>query len=115
MKRAGEEDEECARRELLEETVYRARVLRMAWSFHPVPVLHRENNVVSRKGLEKAEQRLNEDEAIEVVEIPVGGALEMLRNGLAEDAKTIKGYAGWLRNRPGCWERLGTNTHIFQH
>lgn len=95
-RRVGEDEEECARRELLEETGYRARVLRKALSFYPAPGYSTEKiTLFLAEDLEKAGQRLEEDEAIEVVEKPLGEAVEMLRNGLIEDAKTIIGLY-WL-------------------
>jgi ADP-ribose pyrophosphatase len=116
-KTAGEDDEECARRELLEETGYRARVLRKVLSFYPAPGYSTEKiTLFFAKGLEKAEQRLEEDEAIELVEKPVEEALEMLRNGLVEDAKTIIGLY-WLAERlkqSGAPDGAVTNTHIFE-
>jgi len=115
-KKAGEEDEECARRELLEETGYVARFLRKVWSFYPAPGYSTERiTLFLAKGLEKVGQRLDEDEAIEVVEIPLGKALEMLGSGLVEDAKTLIGLCWLALELARRWERLGTNTHIFQH
>ncbi|MEM2056922.1 MAG: NUDIX hydrolase [Thermoproteota archaeon] len=95
-RRVGEDEEECARRELLEETGYRARVLRKALSFYPAPGYSTEKiTLFLAEGLEEAEQRLEEDEAIEVVEKTLEEAFEMLRKGLIEDAKTIIGLY-WL-------------------
>lgn len=95
-RRVGEDEEECARRELLEETGYRARVVRKVLSFYPAPGYSTEKiTLFLAKDLEKAGQRLEEDEAIEVVEKPIEEALKMLRNGLVEDAKTIIGLY-WL-------------------
>lgn len=95
-KRVGEGDEECARRELLEETGYNARTLKKVWSFYPAPGYSTEKiTLFFAKDLEKAEQKLEEDEAIEVVEISIEDAMEMLRKGLVEDAKTIVGLC-WL-------------------
>lgn len=95
-KGVGEEDEECARRELLEETGYSARILKKIWSFYPAPGYSTEKiTLFFAKDLEKAERRLEEDEVMEVVETPIEDAVEMLRNGLVEDAKTIIGLC-WL-------------------
>lgn len=95
-KKEGEEDYECAQRELLEETGYKARVLRKIMSFYPAPGYSTEKiTLFFAKGLEKAEQSLEEDEAIEVFETTVEDAAEMLKNGTVEDAKTIIGLY-WL-------------------
>jgi ADP-ribose pyrophosphatase len=94
--RTGENEEECARRELLEETGYRARFLRKILSFYPAPGYSTEKiTLFLANSLEKGEQTLEEDEAIEVMEIPVEEAVKLLENGLVEDAKTIIGLY-WL-------------------
>lgn len=95
-KKVGEEDEECARRELQEETGYKARLLRKVWSFYPAPGYSNEKiTLFAAEGLEKAEQSLEEDEALEVLETTLEEVAEMLRNGTVEDAKTIIGLY-WL-------------------
>ncbi|MCX8183841.1 MAG: NUDIX hydrolase [Crenarchaeota archaeon] len=106
-RRVGEDEEECAHRELLEETGYRARVLRKVLSFYPAPGYSTEKiTLFLAEDLEKAEQRLEEDEAIEVVEKPLEEALVMLRNGLVEDAKTIIGLY-WLAEQLKAAGRVG--------
>lgn len=91
-KRNNEEDEECARRELLEETGYRASTLRKIRSFYPAPGYSTEEiTLFLASGLEKAEQSLDEDENIDVLEATPKEVFEMLREGTIEDAKTIIG------------------------
>ncbi|MEM4168635.1 MAG: NUDIX hydrolase, partial [Thermoproteota archaeon] len=67
-----------------------------ALSFYPAPGYSTEKiTLFLAEYLEEAEQRLEEDEAIEVVEKTLEEAFEMLRKGLIEDAKTIIGLY-WL-------------------
>jgi ADP-ribose pyrophosphatase len=41
--------------------------------------------------LRQTAQRLEDDEAIEIVRLPIDGALQMITDGEIEDAKTIIG------------------------
>lgn len=91
-KRNNEGDEECARRELLEETGYRASVFRKIRSFYLAPGYSTEKiTLFLASGLEKAEQRLDEDENIDVLETSPSEVFKMLCEGAIEDAKTIIG------------------------
>lgn len=83
-KRDSENNEECARRELLEETGYKARILKRVRSFYLAPGYSTEMIALFiARGLEMIKQSLDEDEAIEV--------LENVKSGIIEDAKTIIG------------------------
>ncbi|MEM2087566.1 MAG: NUDIX hydrolase [Thermoproteota archaeon] len=91
-KRNNEADEECARRELREETGYRASILRKIRSFYLAPGYSTEKiTLFLASGLEKAEQSLDEDENIDVLEAAPKEVFKMLREGTIEDAKTIIG------------------------
>ncbi|MEM2940474.1 MAG: NUDIX hydrolase [Thermoproteota archaeon] len=97
-KRNNEEDEECARRELLEETGYRASILRKIRSVYLAPGYSTEKiTLFLASGLEKAEQSLDEDENIDVLEAVPREVFKMLREGAIEDAKTIIGIYELMR------------------
>jgi ADP-ribose pyrophosphatase len=97
-KRKNEDDEECARRELLEETGYRASIFKKIRNFYLAPGYSSEKiTLFLASGLEKLEQNLEEDEDIEVVEAPFEEAFKMLDEGIIEDAKTIVGIYELIR------------------
>jgi len=88
----GEPPLECARRELAEETGYRAEEFAPMASFYTSPgfcdeVLH----LFHAKRLTKVGQALDEDEILRAQKVPVPRALEMIRTGEIADAKTIAG------------------------
>ncbi len=88
----GETPEDCARRELLEETGYRAGSLKKLVQFYVAPgynteVLH----VYLATNLDKAEPRLEEDEEIEVLKVNLKETLRMIERNEIEDAKSIAG------------------------
>ena len=88
----GEPPLECARRELAEETGYRAEEFAPMASFYTSPgfcdeVLH----LFHARGLTEVGQALEEDEMLSVLKVPMGRALEMIRTGEIADAKTIAG------------------------
>ena len=90
-----EGDEEPVHRgrvELEEETGYRAGRMLPAGHFYPSCGFLTEKLYLSLAfDLEKTEQRLEWDENIEVVEMPLSEARERLRTHTFEDAKTIIG------------------------
>lgn len=97
-KRKDEDDEKCARRELLEETGYRAHIFEKIRSFYLAPGYSTEKiTLFLASGLEKVGQSLEEDEYIEVVEVPPEEAFKMLEKGVIEDAKTIIGIYEFMR------------------
>lgn len=86
----GENPECCARRELEEETGYKAGRLAKMFSMYTAPgysteVLH--SYLAER--LERGEVRLEEDEELAVEAIPLGEAIEMVRRNEICDGKTI--------------------------
>ncbi len=87
---AGETIEECAMRELEEETGYKCSDLRKIMEFFPAPgssteIIH----VYVATGLTKTRMRTEEDERINVQIIPIKAALEKVRSGEIRDAKSI--------------------------
>ena len=88
----GESPDEAAPRELEEETGHRAGSLTKMTEFLATPGMCDERmHVYLAQDLEPTAQRLDEGEHIEVVPTPIGEALEMVRDGRVEDAKTVAG------------------------
>lgn len=90
----GEEPALCARRELEEETGYDCKSLELVSSFYTSPgfadeIIH----VYVAKGLTKKEDAagLDEDEFVNVLEITLEEALELIKEQRIFDAKTIFG------------------------
>ncbi len=88
----GEAPEACAARELEEEVGYRAGALELLSSIFTAPgftdeVIH----IYKATGLVKTEQRLDRDEVLQVVEMPLTQAIDMIRAGTIRDAKTMVG------------------------
>lgn len=90
-----EPDEEplaTAHRELEEETGYRAEEMTLRASYYSTPGFTNElMYLYEAKNLTFVGQRLEEDEAIEVVRVGNDEAMEWLRNGRIRDAKTLVG------------------------
>lgn len=92
----GEEPLECAKRELLEETGYKAREWRKLGEFYTTPGFCDERMVLFlARGLEpvadEGKRTGEEDESIQVRGFALPEIKEMLRRGELEDAKTIIG------------------------
>ena len=86
----GEEPEETARRELVEETGYEASRLRRLLEFYPSPGVSSEKIVLFlAEGLRYVGARPEPDELIETMWVPLPRALEMARSGEIRDAKTL--------------------------
>lgn len=89
---AGEDLEECARRELEEECGYACDSLSKLFSFFPTPgfcgeVLH----IYLAQGLTKIKhpKAMDEDERIDVIEYSVDEAYRQVLNGKIKDSKTM--------------------------
>lgn len=86
----GESPETCARRELEEEAGLRAAELRCLTAIYTTPGFTDERiHLFLALGLEPGETAHGPSEFIEVVELPLGEALEKVRSGEITDAKTI--------------------------
>lgn len=88
----GEDPRDCARRELEEETGYRAGRLDFLVSLLTTPgftdeVIH----LYRATGLTPGTQALGHDEVLEVVSMDLGEAVREIRRGGIRDAKTIAG------------------------
>lgn len=82
--------EACARRELEEETGYRAATLRPLTRIYTTPgftdeVIH----LFLATGLEPGESRRDDDEFMEVVQVPFSRAVRMVRDGEIVDGKSV--------------------------
>lgn len=86
----GEPPEACAARELVEETGYSARTLTPLPPFLTSPGLSNEwMHPFVATGLTHVGQRLEEDEHIEVFDVPAADALAMVARAEISDAKSM--------------------------
>lgn len=99
LDRPGESPQDCAARELVEETGYRAGALQLVSTFYTAPGFCDERmhlfaaaKLVRTKGGER-----DPDEWIDVHEVAWPEALEMARKGEIEDAKTLVAL-GWFES-----------------
>ncbi|MDX6692753.1 MAG: ADP-ribose pyrophosphatase [Blastocatellia bacterium] len=89
---APERPEECAARELEEEIGVRAASLEKLTEFFTTPGFCEEKLwVYLATELTETEQKLEDDEVVEIVRVTFPRALEMIASGEIEDAKTIIG------------------------
>jgi ADP-ribose diphosphatase len=89
---SGEDPKDCAARELEEEIGYQAGKLDLLSSIFTAPgftdeVIH----VYKATGLTKGRQQLDRDEVLEIVEVSLQEAIEMIDKGTIRDAKTMVG------------------------
>jgi ADP-ribose pyrophosphatase len=88
----GEEPLEAARRELAEETGYRARSLKLLTIFYSSPgILDERVHLFLATGLMPGPRDLQGGEEIETLVVAWKEALEMVRSGAIRDAKTLVG------------------------
>jgi len=88
----GESPLGCAKRELIEETGYSADKLEKLTEIVPVPGYSDERiHIFLATDLKKAVQNLDRDEMLNVHEVKMEAALEMIAKGEIMDAKTISG------------------------
>jgi ADP-ribose pyrophosphatase len=86
----GEDLLETARRELQEETGYAASDwLRLTTIHNAIGYSDEAIELYAARGLEKRKQDLDEEEFLEVIELPFAEALAMVRDGRITDVKTI--------------------------
>ncbi len=85
----GEDHFECGKRELKEETGCTAEKYDYLGCLLPTPAYDTEIiHMYLARGLSQAEQKLDEDEFLDVKKIPFEKAVEMVMNGEITDAKT---------------------------
>ncbi len=86
----GEDPIDCASRELEEETGYVASEMRPIISFYLAPGYSTEiMHIFRANGLRKTRQKLEDDEALELIDVELDEAISMVRRNEIEDAKTI--------------------------
>ena len=82
----------CAKRELIEETGYSANQWQKLGEITPVPGYSNERiHIYLATELQTAEQDLDRDEIINIHEVDYSEALEMIKTGKIQDAKSIAG------------------------
>jgi ADP-ribose pyrophosphatase len=96
---SGQSPLETVKRELEEETGYRAEIMKYEFSFHTSPgfcdeIIH----LFLASGLTHVAQRLEEGEHITVESYTLDECLQMIRTGEIADAKTILGIL-WYHNQ----------------
>lgn len=97
----GEEPVETARRELAEETGYRARRLELLAAFYSSPgILDERMHLFLATGLEAGPASLEGGEQIEPCLVAWQEALHMARDGRIQDAKTLAGLLFYELLRP---------------
>src|SRR5665213_1503556 len=97
----GEPPLETARRELIEETGYRAERLRFLWSIYTTPGFCQERiHFFVAEGLTPGEAQPEEDESFELRVWPVEDAWRLVERDELRDAKTQIALA-WARARTG--------------
>jgi ADP-ribose pyrophosphatase len=94
----GEDPLQTARRELLEETGYVAADWTRIGVFHTAIAYSDEGiEMFVAKGLEKREAKLDAGEFLEIFDLPLAEAFEMIRDGRITDAKTVAALL-WVKS-----------------
>jgi ADP-ribose pyrophosphatase len=103
---AGEDRLATARRELLEETGYVAETWTWLGAIHPVISYSTEQiDLYLAEGLSLKARQLDHGEFLDVIEMPLERALDMVRGGEITDAKTIAGLFWVERVLDGRWRK----------
>lgn len=95
----GESPLGCARREIVEETGYRASRYKLLGAIYPVPGYSTEKIFLYKaEGLKPTKRLVEEDEVIESKPFSKSAVRALFRQGKIVDAKTIcaLAYCGWL-------------------
>jgi ADP-ribose pyrophosphatase len=83
---------ECAKRELIEEAGFSANTWEKLGEITPVPGYSNERiHLFLAADLVPAKQDLDKDEVLDVHEVPLYKAIEMIHEGAIQDSKTISG------------------------
>lgn len=95
----GENELKAAKRELIEETGYRADQWHRIFRFYASPGFMAETMAVYlATGLRRGEAEPEEDEVIQIRMVPLPTAVKMILSGTIRDAKTISSVL-WLDHR----------------
>ncbi|AKJ28442.1 NUDIX domain-containing protein [Caldimonas brevitalea] len=101
---AGEPGRQCAERELLEETGYRAREWAYAGVLHNAIAYSNEGiEIWFARGLVAGDKQLDDGEFLEVITATPEQLDDWIRDGRVTDAKTMIGLLWWQRWRAGAW------------
>lgn len=98
----GETALEGAKRELIEETGYRAKKWKRALHYYASPgFLDETMSIYLAQDLEKGKATPEDDEVIKIRMFPLSAVLKMIMAGRIEDGKTISGVLWFARFRRG--------------
>ncbi len=87
----------CARRELEEETGYRAgKMTKLVKLVTAIAYCSETIDIYVAEELSKHEQKLDEDESIDVEAFPPETVLQMIADGTIQDAKTVAAVSNYL-------------------
>lgn len=101
----GEDHLECAKRELLEETGYRAREWQFVCTIHNAIAYSDEHlDIYLARGLEAGAAQLDDGEFIELFTASVPQMLEWVKDGTITDVKTIIGTFWLEKLMNGSWQ-----------
>jgi ADP-ribose pyrophosphatase len=88
----GENPLDCAKRELEEEVGYKSAQIKKLTEIYSAPAYCTETiSIFLANDLTPCEQKLDDDEIIKVVSLPLAEAIEMVKAGKIKDAKTVVG------------------------
>ncbi len=88
----GEDPENCAIRELEEETGYKAKVFeKICTTYSAIGFSNEKLHIYKATKLIKGIQKLDHDEYIKIEKYPVDRAVEMIFEGIIKDSKSIIG------------------------
>jgi ADP-ribose pyrophosphatase len=101
----GEPPSKTARRELLEETGYTAAEWWHVGTIHlAIGYADERIEIFLAKGLKHEGAKLDDEEFLEVVHVPLATALEWVREGKITDAKTVSGLFWAEKVLSGGWQ-----------